>query len=536
MSGMHLPRWLLKSAVCAVTILLPALSFGEGGGGHEIHGSNELSVTYNDVSGAGSSQSSLTEGFRYLEVLNLFGNGRVNQFDYTWNLGVKGTDDRRNDMKTWSMTNLQARITDKVNTLTVGDTFESLSQYSLNTALKGASYKLQHENFFVPQLTALYGVAYSRWDNLWGVDATERQVFGGKIRQNISRDLWVGFSGIQTIDHMQDPSGELFDGQTYTVDWEYRPIPGLTVQGESAWAYSGVKGTDNSYTEYDGHAHKFVITGDGAPSRVTLEYERVSPDFKTVVGSATPDREKAKARWRYTITKDYTLTSAMLWYHDNLDGQKEYRTEHYKPELSLTVKKPFSRQYAQALMSYKIDRTYNKKTDTLDHFINLNYRDRFGVIDSDTNFGVIVYDSDGSSERESAEYTYNTILSSRHTVGDVIIKPSLYLGGWTYNDELTDRRDQIVEYSGGLGVDFPWLKVTSNLKVGENRLIKERNTDAAKTFGTLNVYWKPDYLANAGGMLYLKAFVNDYRYDPNNVSGSRDFRENSVTCSLNLQF
>lgn len=531
-------RLRLLAAWLAVAALAPVAAQAAE---HEIHGSNDFSVTWNDVTGPGRSQSSLTDGSRYLEILNLFGNGRAGEYDYNWNMGAKATDDRRNDQKTFSLTNLQGRLTNKIHTFTVGDTFEAFSQYALNTAVKGGSYKFTPEEAHLPQVSLLYGIAYSRWDNFWGVDAVERQVMGGKIRQNIGENFWIGFSGIQTDDHVRANGGELSNHQTYTVDWEYRPIPGLTVSGESAWLNGKQSpGSGVPFDDYHGHAHKVVAVGDGGPSRVTLEYERVSPEFRTTVGSATPDREKFKAKWRYKYSKDLSITSAMLWYTDNVDGQKAYGTDHYKPEIALSLKKPFKRQYAVADISYKLDRAYSPVMHSLDHYITMGYRDRFGNLDSDTSFGIIVYDqenpADATAKRKDVEFTYNTSLSCRHTVGRFVLKPSLYLGGWTHNDEVAEHTDQIVEYSAGLGVDVPDLKITSTFKAGENRLLKEEGTDTAKTFASMNVYWRPDALKQMQGMLYAKAGINDYRYDPNTANGSRDFRETSVTAGISIQF
>lgn len=527
-------RLSLLATSVAVIIMAPITALAAE---HEIHGSNDFSVTNNNVSGPGSSQSSLTEGSRYLEIFNLFGNGRAGEFDYNWTAGAKATDDRRNDLKNTSLTNLQGRISNKTHTLTMGDTFESFSQYSLNTAVKGGSYKYASEKSYLPQLSLLYGVAYSRWDNFWGVDAVERHVFGGKIKQNIGPDFWVGFSAVGTDDNTRVMGGELTNHQTYTVDWEYRPIPGLTVQGESAWLNGERSATDGApYIDYYGNAHKLTAIGDGGPSRVTLEFERVSPEFRTTIGSATPDREKAKAKWRYKYTKNLTINSAMLWYRDNLDGSRGFTTNHYKPEIGVTIKRPFNRQYAVVDVTYKLDRTHSQSVNTVDQFINTSYRDRFGVLDSDTSFGIILYDTKAS--RRAQEFTYNTAFSSRHTLGAVVLKPSLYLGGWTSNEELAapQATDQIYEYSAGLGLDVPSIKITSNLKIGENRLVKQVGTDTTRTFANLNVYWRPEMLNKLQGMLYAKAFVNDFNYDPNAVAGSQNFRENSVTGGVSVQF
>ncbi len=527
-------RLQLLSALIAVATLAPAASRAAE---HEIHGSNDFSLTFNDVTGPGAgSQSSLTEGGRYLEILNLFGNGRLGEFDYNWNVGAKATSDPRNDQKSSSLTNLQGRMTNKTHTLTVGDTFESFSQYALNTAVKGGSYKYQRDGNYGTSLSTLYGIAYSRWDNFWGVDAVERHVSGAKIKQNIGSDFWLGFSGVKTTDHVRVMGGDLVDEQAYTVDWEYRPIPGLTVQGESSWADGDTSAQSGTSTEFSGNAHKLLVTGDGGPSRVTLEYERVAPGFKTMVGSATPDREKAKAKWRYKYTKNLSITSAMLWYRNNLDGQLGDTTDHYKPEISVSIKRPFKRQYAVADISYKLDRTRSQTVDTLDQFINTSYRDRFGVLDSDTNFGIILYDT--KSSRRAQEYTYNTALSSRHTVGMFVLKPGVNLGGWTSNEELAapQATDQIYEYSVGLGVDIPAVKVTSTFKVGENRLVKEAGTDTTKTFANMNIFWRPEMLIKLQGMVYAKASINDFSYKPNVAGGSQDFQENSITGGVSVQF
>lgn len=119
-----------------------------------------------------------------------------------------------------------------------------------------------------------------------------------------------------------------------------------------------------------------------------------------------------------------------------------------------------------------------------------------------------------------------------------MLKPTVYLGGWTSNEELAapQASDQIYEYSIGLGVDIPDLKITSNVKVGENRLVKEAGTDTTKIFATMNIYWRPEMLASMQGMIYGKASTNDFSYAPNSIGGSQDFRETSLTSGISMQF
>ncbi len=519
---------------------------------NEFHISNEFSYTYNDIYGPGSDRSSLTPGWRYLNVFGFTGQGSMREVDYNFNVGVKTTDDKRNDITTWSLTNLQGRMTNKVHTINAGDTFESFSQYSLSTALKGASYRYFDEKKNSPDLTFVYGWAYPRWDNIYGGQETRaigREAYGLKMKQNFSPTFWAGASFVEAKDRAGTrvyPSDYVYDSHNYTFDGEYKPIPGLTVRGELSFSRTNLSpGEDQPVQRTHGSAYKIEAVGDGDPSRVSIEYEKVATEFFSVLGSATPDREKAKGRWRYKWTKDVDLNLGMLWYRDNLDGQKAYRTDSYTPEASVTLRNLFKRATASAELAYKFDRKYGGSgfagaPSSSDHIVTLNYRDRFWEIDSDANFGYTVYSTD-RNQRESDEYTYNLTLNSRHTFrdGDLVLKPVLYLGGITMKDDLAMVKDQIYEYSIGAGLELPKWKITSDMKIGQNRLIKGvPNTgtpgdNSAKTFANLSVYYRPAFMAKLNtGMIYLRAFMNDFRYS----TVENNFRENSITLGVNIQY
>jgi len=508
----------------------------------EWHLSNDFSYTYNDITGPGSTQSSLTEGFRYLEVMNTNGSGTAGQVKYHFNTGFRLSDDPRNDVRTFSLTTLQGRLSNETHTLSMGDVFESFSQYSLSTAVKGGSYRFTGTGTHLPEITILCGYANPRWDNFWElgddrVEAIKREACGARILQPFTDTFEVGLSLVRSYDTDRVFDTDiLYDSLSYTMDWEYLPIPGLSIRGESSFSDTAESpSATEEDREYHGNAHRLTAVGSGGPSRVTLEYERVSPTFLTVLGAATPDREKFKARWRYKFDRLTTITTGFLWYHDNLDGEKEFRTDHYRPELSLTRKKLFDRRYAVADLSYRLDikEKAQERTTRVDHIVNLNYRDRFGIFDSDTNLGFITYDIREDPCERTVEYRYNTSLNSRHTLGILILKPAVRLGGWTTRQELEDTDDQIIEYSLGLGCDIPSWNITSSIKAGQNRLSRSEGDDSAKSFGNMYLYYRPPFLAKLRyGMIFLRASVNDFGYD----TDTRDFRETSVTAGLNIQY
>jgi hypothetical protein len=537
----------ISGLLVAVAVVL----FGTGvWAENEIHFTNEFGYTFNDVSGPGSDSSSLTEGWRYLNIFGLNGNGTVRTWDYNFNVGVKTTDDKRNDVVTWSLTNLQSRMTNKIHTVTAGDTFESFSQYSLGSAIKGGSYKYFNEQKNSPEITLVYGWAYPRWDNIYGGGETwalGREVYGFKVKQNFHPTFWMGGSYVRGKDIARtrvNTTDYVYDNNLYTFDAEYRPVQGLTLRGEYSISNTNLSpGENQPDKKSSGNAYKIEASGEGGPARMSLEYERVDTEFVTILGSATPDREKAKAKYRHTLSKKTTLNAGLLWFRDNLDGSKAYRSDSYQPEISITYKAPFSRQYASVDLGYKYDRRYGGNTtqsgpDQANNIATLGYRDRFWEIDADMNFGYTFYRAVRTSEQNSKEYTYNISLNSRHTVGDYVLKPTVYAGGVTIHDDLAVNIDQIYEYSAGMGIEIPKWKITSDFKVGQNWLQKgvpdigTPSDNTAKTFCNLAVYYKPAFIAKYQGMLYVRAMVNDFRFS----TQGNNFRENSVTMGVNLQY
>ncbi len=532
-----------KSIYLFLTIffLMPAaalaLALAVTAAGSEIRLSNEFSAVYNSISGPGKGNSSLTEGLNFLDTLNAYGGGSTEKgWEYSYNTGVKATDDPRMDAKKVSLTNLQGRLTNHVHTLAAGDVFESFSQYSLASSLKGGAYKFLKEGSGLPELTGVFGWAYPRWDSLWRDPDTrtvKRQVWGSRLRKNLLADLSAGISMVGVKDADRQSAGDSkYEGTNLALDFAYSPIPGLTITGE------------HSHSDYDelvggmsdkGMATRIEAVGDADPSRVSMEYERVEPDFLSPMGSSTPDRLKFKTKWRYKATKRVTVNSGLLWYRNNLDGQLAGTSRFWKPEISLAVKRPLAaRPYSFADLSYKFDRKYGASGSASDHYLNANWRDRYGEIDHDMNLGYTMYDARGV--READEVNFNTSLTTRLQKGDVAWKPSLSLGGWYSSDELTDYVDKVYEYSLGLGFEAPEKNLNADLRLGRNELKKEdpAQDDSGRFFANFAAYWRPAGLKEKIGdtTLFVRAGFNDYSFS----TTSRGFREKTVTAGINTAF
>ena len=510
--------------------------------GAKIQISNNFTYTYNNVTGPGKDQSPLTDGFRYLTVPRVIGDGKVLGYDYYFNVGARLTDDKQKDVQTFALTTLQAGFTNNCHTINLGDTFQVFSQYSLSTSIKGVTYRFNENSAGFPAVTLVYGFANPRWDNFQGfgptrIDALYREVAGGNINFSLFEDFTTGFSVVNSNDTnrvvLED---ELNKVLSYTFDWAYTPPIGLSINGESSFADTKISPSAIIPKEQmDGYAHKMTAIKEGSENRLTIEYERVSADFNTVVGSAISDREKTKVKWKHRFKDHHSVTSGILWYRDNLDGELEVRTDHYRPEVSINSKRVFDRLFASANLSYKLDLVRQEGDDTarIDHIVNFNYRDRFGLLDSETNIGLYSSKIMETPVEKNNEFTYNTSLNTFLHVDEFIFKPSLVLGGWTSRKELTDTKDQIYEYSFGMGFDVQRLKITSDIKLGHNKLEKDNGEDSLKGFARLDICFRPEFLSKLKyDSLFLRACVNDFNFD----AVERDFRETSIATGMNIEF
>ncbi|GAB4173270.1 MAG: hypothetical protein Kow00100_14870 [Geothermobacteraceae bacterium] len=519
-------RHKLLVSLLAVCLLVPHTALA-----NSLNIWNDTSISVTDLNGPGQSSSSLTEGIRHYSILEINAHSKTEDIDYALSIGIKATNDIRRDLEKVSLTNLRGRISNQIHTLNIGDTYESFSKYALNTAIKGLSYRYRNIADNLPEIILLGGVAYSRWDNFWDIDATERKLLGTRVKQNLTPDLWLAVSATRIKDDDRTFGTPLYEGENLSFDLEYQPLPGLTIVAETSFSDIDEDNQTSGIVQHDGKAWRIEAIGDQDPSRVVLEYERVDPDYLTVAGSATADREKVKASWRYKYSRRLTVNTAFLWYRDNLDGQLAVRTQHYKPEISVTLQQLWGRRYAVGTLGYKLDRSYSPAVSTGNHFVSASYRDRFGMLDSTTNLGITFYET--KTTQKYNEILANTSLSARMTSGDLIWKPAIYLGTWRSDDELTDQSDYIYEYSFAIGCDLPKKKITSELKVGQHKLLKEGADNAERLHASLNLYYRPRLFASLKDTsLYLRGLVNDYQY----TTGSRDFRENRAIAGITVRF
>ena len=498
---------------------------------------NDGYLQYNSISGEGKSQSMLQEGWGYYDQFNIYSRGKVDGYQYYFNLGLKATNDRTKDLKELSLTTIKGSLSNKNHTLKAGDVYESFSQYALNAPLKGVSYDYRSDTGS-EKVQLVAGESLPRWDSLWSEDTktTKRLVYGGKYTHSFSPTLSTGISFVATDDDRSDSvfaSMALYRNYLGTLDLLYRPLRGLTITGEYSYSDNTRKKTDTFVEQKEsGSAYKIRAVGDQDPSRVELEYEHVDPGYITLSGSATPDRQKAKATWRYKQSKRLYAHVGMLWFRDNLQDQKSGTTHTYRPSVGVTLHHLWGRSRATADLTYKYDYIKRPVQVSKNHFIDLNYQDTFGAISSITNLGYRIYDVSDETLKNK-EFLFNTALNGRYHWSAVVLKPTLYLGTWHQDEELQNNDSTFFQAAVGFGLDVPREKITSSLRVGKNRTDRKNFDDNEKLFASLNLYWRAgDLSVFKRALLYLRAFHNDFSY----TQANRDFQEDSIVLGLKNQF
>ncbi len=519
----------------SIIFLLSAFpGYGQGTGRHELRVVNDIQVNFNDVSGPGSAASSLTDGTGYIETLNIYARGEDDELRYIFNIGGRTTNDKRYDTAEFALTTLKGHLAYQNHFMDAGDVFESYSQYSLDSALKGMSYKYVDETDKLPDFSVVYGIAYPRWENLWEgyhLKATQRNVAGANISHEINPVLTAGFSLVHSDDSKPvSTSDDLYTNTVYALDVEYRPIPGLTIRAESAISDTSQNYSGRTHSgSYHGNAQKIEAIGDADPSRVVWTYERISPKFTTLTGSAVSDQERFSSTWRYKYSRDITTNLRFLWLRNKINSNP-LMTHTWQPQADVTVRKLFGRRYASTSLGYKFEKKHSHAQTTLNQYLTLTHKDRYGAIDNSTSLGISSFDTSNQT-RDQLDYTANTSFNSRHTVGKTVLKPSLTAGTFFYENQLINQTNQVLQYSVGLGIDIPEKKIFSSFSVGQNKLHAFGQDNSDKWFTRFHIYYKPrltGYLNQS--TFFVKGAVNDYSFS----TTTRDFIEKSISIGINM--
>ncbi|MBI3504174.1 MAG: hypothetical protein HY059_04980 [Proteobacteria bacterium] len=388
---------------------LALLALAAPAGAMDVSSTTRLAVTHefllyeNRVTGSNPAGSFLTLGKHTIDSIGML-------LDYkpegpaVWQAAFDGraTDDERIDRKRLNIKRFYVKRDSDASGVVVGDFFASFSEYTLGKSLKGAQVSRKFSTG--TQVTVLGGIDKPNWDDLWNHnrgESVDRQVWGARTQQTFLEDGSVGLSGVVARDlraRYDDTSLEQ-DQRIVGVDWTLPQYRKVSLSGESAYSFTrnDQPGLDpvtaapiSTRTSQKGWAHKVRGRWSWGRFKTQDDFERVSPEYATTVGAASPDLAHFKTANTWTIYGPWKwIVLNYTYFHNNLNRQEganisttrmpetglRYEAPDWRPDFAFETKWRYRevvssqnglRKRARSVLSSASDR-YGPVSVTLDY-------------------------------------------------------------------------------------------------------------------------------------------------------------------------
>jgi|GEM_PF-3298812 len=402
------------------------------------------------TSGPGRASSFLEPGSYWLHDIELNARQPVgNELKTEFNAVVRYTDSRRHDPSFWSLQRLQFIASDKVNHLTLGDYYATLSQYSLNQAIKGIGYQRNLDDKSYVRVVG--GTFAPRWDHLFGKpynETIQRDVVGLRA-QNAGDNYRIGLNLVSASDHENASVRTTEDTYSQTLpalDWEYRTAQGIRLSGEHAHANTRRQTAAGINEHLSGNAHRLHADGSFGDIRWRTRFERVSSDFYTMGGGAALDRLRYYLRGDYRLNKTWSIYLADDWYRNNLDGQLAATTRTHIPEAGFTARGLFDRRnltFSTALRQRRIETEAPQYDHQVSDRIYFSMNDRFNEVSIRGEIEALLNKrkDTATGRSDNDDFLYRFAIDSRHVFqeGRYDLRPYLTLEHQIVEDPTTGK-------------------------------------------------------------------------------------------------
>lgn len=500
--------------------------------------SYDVNYYQNSIGGPNGRASFLTPGRFATHNLGLLHNYTSTTTGKFWetSLNAREADDVRIEASRYSLKQFYTKFGDKKNDAIIGDYQASLSPYSLGTSLKGARYtrKLLKDDSL--EWTGLFGTSASSWENLYTNNRTEtvdRKFYGTRVSKKFEGDARVAANAVVSDDSRAryNTSAVLSNQKIFSSDWALPTFHNLALYGESAFSKTDNDNPTTSDTSQRGWAH--LVKGDFSYKRFRTEneFERVSPDYATTGGSASPDLLRLRTGNKYRLTDDWQLTANYTWFHNNLNhAAGAFRTTTFLPEAGIRYDGPDWRPSFSAESMFRArdavstDRGLRSRTRSISN----NVADRFGKLDVGVDYEHQYEDKSDRTIRASHHIVAVNLGYSYVSKSSYSVTPKL---AWTVQrdrDELLGLTDQTTVLTGNLAARSPWGG-TASASYGRSLVRNAANPSTDRRSVTAMIGY--DIRNNSDRHVEAR-----YKHNSNNSTRSgQDFTETTVQMLLSLK-
>jgi hypothetical protein len=517
----------LKNAVCFAVMAVMAVFAVTATGAlaqensYEMRMSNRTDVYWYGVTGPGKDKSFYDPGWHILQendlmVANTFGVG----WDSRFNLTVRGTDTDQFDQERLSIQRIDWRLKKDKVTGYLGDYFANLSSYTMSRGIKGAAFRIDfadEQNYF----TGAWGSFHGPWAHIYrSRDDEPMDRYGGGLRYQFARDAWtLGANVVKVEDRKNDSNRSIYEDAyeqwVGALDWEYRS-DAMVLRGEHAYADTDQSPMTRPDDNLHGNANKVELMARLGILRANARYERVSPEFVSVAGGATPDRTRTYTRLDLDLTRNVRLFGLFNFNANNIENDMPVTTRDTTGEAGVRLSRLFGRPSLTSTVSLRrkwLDTTDDSRDMTSDR-IKFSLADRFWrVMRVQGQFETIIDDHDNRPDK-SRNYFYDFQVSSRHRLPDQNweLSPSFFVG-IQERDNLTTKGSDVSEtFRGQFAADYKrFFRTGFDVERSLNFFDQNTGVDSTRDRQVIFCEVMPEWLS--GGRMRAEASNNDYNFD-----------------------
>jgi hypothetical protein len=497
-----------------------------------ISGDLEFRAYYDQISG-NEDLSFKDEGFNYLTDLYLYyqpSREETNGIQYRGMVYLQGTDDEQYQTRgdEWRLQNIYLTATRPEKWEFTGGYFSNrYTRYTMNSTLLGV------DGWFKPTENFRMRIFAGREHRARGDEQFAR--YAGGIRAEVERfdNHLLGFNYVHSKDHEssldsgeKDTISDTEDNEVYSFDYTGSFFDKM-LQAEAEIAMS--EGDTGGKDGYDNEkAQRIQLRFRPLrQTRLSGKYEKVDPDFKTLQGFASSNRERYEFKLDQQISKNWDLEADYITWEDGLGdeikereiknwrGRTVYRTESEilgRQEWSLSFEKrkdKESKQTDEQIWEIGLDNSFSRK-----HRLEIYYSYEEDDADSD-QLGLWRANYTGQFEPYEFPVRYNLNTEYREDEDESL------------SGSNTDRR----------------YRIENNLDLGRGRretlslFHHYQNEDSANTEEIIRVSYGAGYSylfsRETGNTLSLIYEVNDVtdKEDP-----SRDYKEKTIELNTKISF
>ncbi|MBU1002714.1 MAG: hypothetical protein KKE73_09335 [Proteobacteria bacterium] len=280
----------------------------------------------------------------------------VSDYQFQGEANLRKTDNQRMESRNAVvLKQLNLAVSNNENLFEFGDFYTDFSQFVMSASLEGANAELTLSDWL--QTKTVVARTYESGKGLY-----QRDIYGAKVDLTPFADhpsvslCRIGVQAVSVDDDTasleNDPGATDQDNNVAGIDGELRLRNGASLVFELA--RSGyIEDEDVVDRRIYGTALR-IMPGYRYKNLLGVRYlaYRVDPEFRTLVGSASSDKQQHQITADWRINAAHTLSLTQNWYWDDLpNSDKAYRTRYNEQYLSL-MSRPLEARRNFSLRTY----------------------------------------------------------------------------------------------------------------------------------------------------------------------------------------